>query len=191
MKTKTNNPSLVLVSLLLINLGFGLVFFSANNFFVSAQLLPEKVLIESKVKINVPNDGKLDNNEVIVRDYIIKNRPLVITKITLFTNIPTKIKLTQTQVEELQQYELVSGDGWKDDKLIINNPLEAKNIAVKYPYLAEYIKGLITKETYQSVVSNLIRTGNAELPQKLTLILSVLFIFLLSSTSKLLSKTKL
>ena len=187
MKTKTNS-SLALVSFLLINLGLGLVFFGVNNFFVNAQTLPEKVLIESKVKINAPNDDKLHNNEATVRDYIIKNSPLVIAKINLYTNIPIKLKLTQAQIEELQQYELTSGDGWKDSKLIINNPVEANNIALRYPYLAEYIKGLITKETSQSVVSNLIRTGNAELPQKLIVILPILFTLLFGSVSKLLSK---
>ncbi len=188
MKTKTNNPSLVLVSLLLINLGFGLVFFgtifSGDYLISNAQEATQKVLVENKVRVNAPNDGKLDNNEAIVRDYIIKNPSLAIAKITLFTNIPTKIKLTQTQIEELQEYELTPGDSWKDDKLVINNPVEANKVITRYPYLAQYM----IQQSPQNVVSNLIRTGGKELPQKLIVILLILFTLLFSLTSKLLSK---
>lgn len=72
MKTKTNNFRSILTNFTIALFSLGLVFGYSSYINTKAQNTPERIIIETKSNIKVPNDTRLGNNEAIVRDYIIK-----------------------------------------------------------------------------------------------------------------------
>ena len=73
MKTNNFRPILTNFTIALLSLGVVFGYYSYINIKAKAQNTSERILIETKSNIKVPNDTRLDNNEAIVRDYIIKS----------------------------------------------------------------------------------------------------------------------
>ena len=211
MKTKTNKklvpnliPNLAMTSF--ISLGIILVCCSFVTSLVvsNAQNTPQKVFVENRADIIVPNDNRQDNNQAIAQDYITKN-PVITSSSSIV--IPTISTISDTpklaikpiinqinvlgynvninnnnapqniaQIQELEQYALAGGGSWKQDKLQINNPIEAVQFVIKYPNLTKY------------VFSNLIRTGGQQASLQSTIIPLILFVLLISSIANLVNK---
>ena len=236
MNTKTNNSKSILTNFIIAFFGLGLVFGCSSHIISKAQNTSDRIMIETKSNIKVPNDSRLDNNETIVRDYIIKKttnsssssvtvssisqlpQPIInqvnflgysvnitnnnlsqtnnstqnisqntnsnaqysivpaINQSNVLNDIINSPSLTTDQTQELKQYALAAGDGWRDGKLYINNPIEAAKFIIKYPNLAKY------------VVSNLIRTGGQQVSLQSVLIPIILSILLISSIANLVNK---
>ena len=209
MKTKTNKklvpnliPNLAMTSF--ISLGIILVCCSFVTSLVvsNAQNTPQKVFVENRADIIVPNDNRKDNNQAIAQDYVIKNSIITssssipVSSISIISEIPKPIAKSTinqisilgydvninnvpqniTQIQELEQYALAGGGSWKQDKLQINNSAEVVQFVIKYPNLAKY------------VVSNLIRTGGQQLSLQSTIIPLILSVLLISSIANLVNK---
>ena len=202
MKIKTNYSKSVLTNFTIAFFSLGLVWAYSINIITSAQNTPQKVFIENKANIRVPNDSQNNNNETIAQDYVIKNptttssNSVATSSVVIISEIPkpiTKPIINQIsvlgynininnsqqntpQTQELQQYALAGGGSWKQDKLQINNPVEVIQFVIKYPNLAQY------------VFSNLIRSGGQQLSLQSVLIPLILSILLISSIANLVNK---
>ena len=206
MKAKTNNNLILnltpdLARIPLISLGIILVCW---GFVVSnAQSTPQKVFVENRANIIVPNDSKQDNNQAVAQDYIIKN-PIItssssisVSSIAIIPEIPKPIpkptinqinvlgysvninnsQQNTPQIQELQEYALAGGGSWLKDQLYMNNPIEVVQFVIKHPDLTKY------------AISNLIRTGGQQLSLQSVLIPLILLVLLISSIANLVNKT--
>ena len=209
MKAKTNNNLILgltsnLARISLISTGIVLV---CCGFVISnAQSNPQKVFVENRANIIVPNDSRQDNNQAVAQDYIIKNpiitssSSIAVSSIAIIPEIPKPIPnptINQISIlgynvninnsqqntpqiqelqQELQQYALAGGGSWLKDQLYINNPIEVVQFVIKHPDLTKYALG------------NLIRTGGQQASLQSALIPLILFILLISSIANLVNK---